>query len=215
MLEWVPVLQEEIRGAAEGVWRWLGLNKDVAAVLVAITVPVFQRAGETKDRRVREAENLVSQYQAVFFLLCDVENDLRKPEQLKELPGRLVFDAIEGDDLLQRIRALEQRELDAAAVIALFRARSLVMTARNSLRVVDLNVPLPEAMNGRMTANADRVKLFKDDAYLRLRASELRLKAARRSWWLSPIGKPLLLLRARWTHKGGGVEESSHQGTVG
>ncbi|CAB3852595.1 hypothetical protein LMG26846_02072 [Achromobacter insuavis] len=215
MLEWVPVFQEEMRGAAEGVWRWLAANKDVAAVLVAIAVPVFQRSGEIKDRRVREAESRVSQYQSVFFLLCDVENDLRKPERLKELPGRLVFDATEGEDLLQRIRVLEQRELDAPAVIALFRARSLIMTARNSLRVVDTHKPLPETLNGRTAGNADRAKLYKEDTYRRLRAGILRARAARQSWWLNPVGKLALLFLARRMHNGASVEEPSYEGAEG
>lgn len=205
MSEWGISLWVELSTAAVGLWRWLGANKDVAAVLLAIAVPVMQRSGETKDRQIREAATLVSQYQAIFFLLNDIANDLHKPAQLATLPSGLIFDRREGRDLLRRIHALEQRELDAASVIALFRARSLVMTARQSLKVANLERPLTAVHVARMNANADRAVLFKDDIYRRLRSAELRL-AATRCFFASPL-KARLLLRARKMHDGRGVVE--------
>lgn len=208
MSGWMAGLMGDVSATAVGLWRWLGANKDVAAVLLAIAVPVMQRSGETKDRQIREATTLVSQYQAVFFLLNDIENDLRKPAQLATLPSGMIFDGAEGRDLLRRIHALEQRELDAASVIALFRARSLVMTARQSLKVANFQQPLTAVHVARMNANADRAVLFKDDIYRRLRSAELRLAAAR-CFFASPR-RALLLLRAWKMHDGRGVVEPEH-----
>ncbi len=208
MSAWVTELMGNMGTTASGLWRWLGANKDVAAVLLAIAVPVMQRSGETKDRQIREATSLVSQYQAVFFLLNDIANDLRKPVHLATLPSGMIFDEEEGRDLLRRIHALEQRELDAASVIALFRARSLVMTARQSLKIANLHQPLSAAHVARMNFNADRAALFKDDIYKRLRSAKFRL-AATRCFFASPI-KAALLFRARRVHDGRGVEEPVH-----
>lgn len=208
MSEWMSGLMAELSTTAVGLWRWLGVNKDVAAVLLAIAVPVMQRSGETKDRQIREATTLVSQYQAVFFVLNDIANDLRKPAQLATLPSGMIFDVREGRDLLRRIHALEQRELDAASVIALFRARSLVMTARQSLKVANSQQPLTAVHVARMNANADRAALFADDIYRRLRSAELRL-AAVRCFFASPL-KALLLLRARKMHGGRPVVEPEY-----
>lgn len=198
-------MDEVLRFAGEA-WEWLGRNKDVAAVLIAVAVPVYQRRGESKDRRIIEASTNAAQLQAVFFLLNDVRDFLRKPTQLEDFPRERVFDDRQGRDLLRRLHALEQRELHVASVIALYRARGLLYGARQSVMEWLIKTPLNEEHRSYIGRSADRVEFFTEDIHNRLLAAEYRLQFIRLSWW-SPVAKILAAFRAYRAHDGRLLEE--------
>lgn len=203
---------QEVVALLGQLWDWLGKNKDVTAVLVAIAIPVFQRAGESKDRKIREGVTAVSQYQAVFFLLCDIRNYLLRAGQMKWAPTGKIFQPSEQKDLLDRLHALEQRELDASGVVALFRARALLVLSVNSAtNFVPPQATLDEGVEKWISWNAKRVEYFADDMHKRLRAAEYRLGALRRSWIFSFIPKTIMMVRARVLHDGGMVRESEFE----
>ncbi len=192
---------DEVFRFANEAWDWLGRNKDVAAVLIAVAVPVYQRWGESKDRRIIEASTNLAQLQAVFFLLTDVRDYLRRPTMLGDFPRERVFDDRQGRDLMRRLHALEQRELHVSSVIALYRARALLYGARQSVMEWLIKAPLDDKHRSYIGRSADRVELFADDIHKRLRSAEYRLQFVRLSWW-SPVAKLLAALRARRAHDG-------------
>ncbi|WP_434642482.1 hypothetical protein [Achromobacter piechaudii] len=198
-------MDEVLRFAGEAL-EWLGTNKDVVAVFIAVAVPVYQRRGESKDRRMIEASTNVAQLQAVFFLLNDVRDFLRKPTQLEDFPRERVFDDRQGRDLLRRLHALEQRDLHVASVIALYRARGLLYSARQSVMEWLIQTPLDDTHRRYIGRSADRVGLFVEDIHNRLRAAEFRLQFIRLSWW-SPVAKLLAAFRAHRAHDGRLLEE--------
>jgi len=197
---------DEVMRVAGEAWGWLGKNKEIVAVLIAVAVPVYQRRGESKDRRISEASANVSQLQAVFFFLTDVRDYLRKPTALEDFPRERVFDDGQARDLLRRLHALEQREQHVASVIALYRARGLLYNARQSVMAWLVKTPLDDKHRRYIGRAADRVEFFVDDIHDRLRAAEYRLLYIRLSWW-SPLAKLLAAFRAHRAHDGRMLEE--------
>jgi hypothetical protein len=110
---------------------WAQAIGAVLAILIAIAVPAYQRHSQLLDaRRGLASLNLVLA-SSCGFLLNDVVVFLKGLIEKDNMPRAEFRDDTQINDMLERIRALEAREISHARIISLYAARgALILTNR-------------------------------------------------------------------------------------
>lgn len=123
---------------------WAQFAGAMAAILIAIAVPAWQRHGQNLDRW-RDANELNASLALLsFYLLGEVRNYLDGYLRTNSMPREFARRDSETSDLLQRIHSLENRENKQDRITRLFHARGAIHQTANTM-TSQFSQPLPLA----------------------------------------------------------------------
>ncbi|MFC7514582.1 hypothetical protein ACFQUU_06160 [Herbaspirillum sp. GCM10030257] len=114
---------------------WVQAVGSIIAIGIAIWIPARQRERELKEKRLQQAELELILAQQVYFLLINLRDELKTIEKYSHMPRRVYRDEVSRvfEDMLQRISAIEAREINWIRTQSLFFARNAIFDTHTSL----------------------------------------------------------------------------------
>lgn len=181
---------------------WAQAVGATVALALAIGVPAYQRHVQLLDMRRQRSELNLALATSCRYLLGDVLNFLNGRITLAKLPRSSCRDDVHLNDLLERIHALENREISHARITSLY-------GARNALIITNMALCSPYAQDKPLTSKEledlkmliasvkERAKLADYDADFSLGQA----RSAEQSWPARPISGAILWCRNLYKHR--------------
>jgi hypothetical protein len=117
---------------------WAQAIGSIAAILVAVAVPWWQRHNEQIDRHLERVATAVTLAQSVYFSVRDARNYLARVVGASEnqVPRSQLTEDPVPTELVARLTGLESREFDLERTIALYHARSDVLRTNGAVHAL-------------------------------------------------------------------------------
>jgi hypothetical protein len=175
---------------------WAQAVGSIAAILIAVAVPWWQRQNEQKDRRGERIEISVVLAQSAYFVVRDARNYLSRIVTASE--NNVPRTQLTGDpwpaEIIVRIQTLESREFDIDRTLALYHARCDVLRTVQTVNALFIGAnPLNGAEIDIARVAIERLDKQADGMYENLRNAHIDAAAAR-AW---TIFRPLVRCLAR------------------
>ncbi|QAU33118.1 hypothetical protein [Janthinobacterium sp. 17J80-10] len=181
---------------------WAQAVGATVALVLAIAVPAYQRHAQLLDLRRQRSELNLALATSCRYLLGDVLNFLNGPITLAKLPRSSCRDDVHLNDLLERIHALENREISHARITSLYAARNaLILTNMALCSPYAQDNPLSakelENLKTRITSVNEILETAEYDADFALGEA----RSFEQSWPARPISRAILWCHNLYKHR--------------
>jgi len=176
---------------------WAQFVGAIAAILLAIAIPAWQRHGQSLDRW-RDAEDLnASLSQNSFYLLSEIRNYLRGYQGARAIPRGIMRNDELRNDLLRRIHELELREINPDRITRLFFARGAIHGTNTSIAAgFQQDNPLSDGEEALLAERIGTINSQLDEAEIANRKA-IQSRAHAHLWLLPRIAFPVVMFIAR------------------
>jgi hypothetical protein len=188
--------------AHENLAGWAQAAGATIALAFAIGVPAYQRHTQTLDMRRAHANLNLALATSGRFLVNDVLIFLNGIATLASLPRSVCRSDLEVSHLLERINALENREVSHARIITLYGARGALVLANKVLCKPDIQAS-PLSM-GEITNLQDGIARVKERYAIAEYDADFSIGKARSAhifWPARPIAGVILRCRSFFKHR--------------
>ncbi|MGF6116663.1 hypothetical protein ABIE30_000669 [Janthinobacterium lividum] len=176
---------------------WAQFFGSIGAIILAITIPAWQRHGQNLDRLRATTELNAALSQHNYFLLGEVRDHLVGYITRKRMARGIARNDAQRDDLLRRIHALENRENNADRITHLFIARGVIHQTNTAMSLSSLqNEILGLAELVMITERIDKIETTIKEAFeLNKKAIGARNRA--NLWLIGRLLAPIIIYIAK------------------